>query len=59
MSDDRKLTTQSEDFAAWYNEVVLRAELAGKREVLGQPVLIILGQRLIRGHGDGRPWGIE
>ena len=28
MADDKKLTTRAEDFSAWYNEVVLRAELA-------------------------------
>ena len=28
MADDKKLTSQQEDFAKWYNEVVLRAELA-------------------------------
>jgi prolyl-tRNA synthetase len=43
MSDDRKLTPQSEDFAAWYNEVVLRAELADYSPVRGSMVI--------------RPWG--
>jgi prolyl-tRNA synthetase len=28
MPDDKKLTTRAADFSAWYNEVVLRAELA-------------------------------
>ncbi len=43
MSDDRSLTPQSEDFAAWYNEVVLRAELADYSPVRGSMVI--------------RPWG--
>jgi prolyl-tRNA synthetase len=43
MSDDRALTSQSEDFAAWYNEVVLRAELADYSPVRGSMVI--------------RPWG--
>lgn len=43
MSDDRKLTPQSEDFATWYNEVVLRAELADYSPVRGSMVI--------------RPWG--
>src|SRR4026208_1910751 len=28
MADDKKLTTRADDFSAWYNEVVLRAEPA-------------------------------
>ncbi len=40
---DRKLTPRSEDFAAWYNEVVLRSELADYSPVRGSPVI--------------RPWG--
>ena len=28
MADDKALTKQSVDFSAWYNEVVLRSELA-------------------------------
>jgi prolyl-tRNA synthetase len=43
MSDERKLTSQAEDFAAWYNEVVLRAELADYSPVRGSMVI--------------RPWG--
>jgi prolyl-tRNA synthetase len=43
MSDDRKLTPQGEDFSAWYNEVVLRAELADYSPVRGSMVI--------------RPWG--
>ncbi|HSG46317.1 MAG TPA: proline--tRNA ligase [Longimicrobiales bacterium] len=43
MSDERKLTPQSEDFAAWYNEVVLRSELADYSPVRGSMVI--------------RPWG--
>jgi prolyl-tRNA synthetase len=43
MSDDRKLTPRSEDFAAWYNEIVQRAELADYSPVRGSMVI--------------RPWG--
>jgi prolyl-tRNA synthetase len=39
MSDDRKLTTRAADFAAWYNEVVLRAELADYSPVRGCMVI--------------------
>ena len=35
MADDKKLTTRAEDFSAWYNEVVLRAELADYAPVRG------------------------
>jgi prolyl-tRNA synthetase len=43
MSDERKLTPRSEDFATWYNEVVQRAELADYSPVRGSMVI--------------RPWG--
>jgi prolyl-tRNA synthetase len=43
MADDKKLTPRGEDFAAWYNEVVLRAELADYSPVRGSMVI--------------RPWG--
>ncbi|HCR04272.1 MAG TPA: proline--tRNA ligase [Gemmatimonadetes bacterium] len=43
MADERKLTPRGEDFAAWYNEVVLRAELADYSPVRGSMVI--------------RPWG--
>jgi prolyl-tRNA synthetase len=43
MSDEKKLTPRSEDFSAWYNEVVLRAELADYSPVRGCMVI--------------RPWG--
>src|SRR4051795_12649554 len=39
MADDKKLTTRSEDFSAWYNEVVLRAELADYSPVRGCMVI--------------------
>ena len=41
--DERGVTPQSEDFSAWYNEVVLRAELADYSPVRGSMVI--------------RPWG--
>ena len=39
MSQEKKLTPRSEDFAAWYNEVVLRAELADYSPVRGSMVI--------------------
>jgi prolyl-tRNA synthetase len=38
-ADDRKLTPRAEDFSAWYNEVVLRAELADYSPVRGCMVI--------------------
>ena len=35
MSDDKKLPTRAEDFSAWYNELVLKAELADYSPVRG------------------------
>jgi len=35
MADDKKLTPRAEDFSAWYNELVLRAELADYAPVRG------------------------
>ncbi|TVP57624.1 MAG: proline--tRNA ligase [Gemmatimonadales bacterium] len=43
MADDRTLTPRAEDFSAWYNELVLRAELADHSPVRGSMVI--------------RPWG--
>lgn len=43
MADDKNLTPRSEDFSAWYNEVVQRAELADHSPVRGSMVI--------------RPWG--
>jgi prolyl-tRNA synthetase len=45
MADEKRLTSQSEDFAAWYNEVVLRSELADYSPVRGSMVI--------------RPWGFS
>jgi len=39
MTDEKKLTTRAEDFSAWYNEVVLRAELADYSPVRGCMVI--------------------
>ncbi len=39
MADDRKLPTRAADFSAWYNEVVLRAELADYAPVRGCMVI--------------------
>src|SRR5687767_14764557 len=39
MADDKKLTTRAADFSAWYNEVVLRAELANYSPVRGCMVI--------------------
>jgi prolyl-tRNA synthetase len=38
-ADDKKLTTREADFSAWYNEVVLRAELADYSPVRGCMVI--------------------
>jgi prolyl-tRNA synthetase len=43
MAEDKGLTKRADDFAAWYNEVVLRAELADYSPVRGCMVI--------------RPWG--
>ncbi len=43
MADDKELTARDEDFSAWYNELVLRAELADYSPVRGSMVI--------------RPWG--
>jgi prolyl-tRNA synthetase len=43
MADDKALTTRAADFSAWYNEVVLRAEMADYSPVRGSMVI--------------RPWG--
>ncbi|HVZ79041.1 MAG TPA: proline--tRNA ligase [Gemmatimonadaceae bacterium] len=39
MADDKKLTPRAEDFSAWYNEVVLKAELADYSPVRGCMVI--------------------
>ena len=39
MADDKKLTTRADDFSAWYNETVLRAELADYSPVRGCMVI--------------------
>ena len=39
MADEKKLTPRKEDFSAWYNEVVLRAELADYSPVRGCMVI--------------------
>src|SRR5688500_5222069 len=39
MADEKKLTARAQDFSAWYNEVVLRAELADYSPVKGCMVI--------------------
>ncbi|HET7449104.1 MAG TPA: proline--tRNA ligase [Gaiellaceae bacterium] len=39
MADEKKLTPRAEDFSAWYNEVVLRAQLADYSPVKGCMVI--------------------
>src|SRR5687767_10464007 len=46
MSNEKALTTQAEDFSAWYNEIVLRAELADYSPVRGCMVIRPYGYRL-------------
>lgn len=43
MSDDKKLTPRAENFSDWYNELVLRAELADYSPVRGCMVIRPLG----------------
>ena len=43
MADDSKLTPRAQDFSAWYNELVLRAELADYSPVRGCMVIRPLG----------------
>jgi prolyl-tRNA synthetase len=43
---DKGVTPQSEDFSAWYNEVVLRAELADRGPVKGTMVIRPYGYRI-------------
>ena len=46
MANEKGLTTQAEDFSAWYNEVVLKAELADYSPVRGCMVIRPYGYRL-------------
>ena len=56
-SNERAITPQSEDFSAWYNELVLRAELADRGPVRGTMVMRPYGYRiweLLQGELDAR-----
>src|SRR5687768_7152293 len=46
MADEKALTTRGEDFSGWYNEVVLRAQLADHSPVRGCMVIRPYGYRL-------------
>ncbi|MEE8486639.1 MAG: proline--tRNA ligase, partial [Gemmatimonadota bacterium] len=46
MAGDRKLTPQAEDFSAWYNEIVYKAELAAHSPVRGCIVIRPYGYRI-------------
>jgi prolyl-tRNA synthetase len=46
MADEKKLTSQQEDYSAWYNEVVVRAELADYAPVRGCMVVRPYGTAL-------------
>jgi prolyl-tRNA synthetase len=46
VADEKKLTSQSQDFSAWYNEVVVRAELADYAPVRGCMVVRPYGTAL-------------
>ncbi len=46
MADEKGLTPRAEDFSAWYNEVVLRAELADYSPVRGSMVIRPYGYAL-------------
>jgi prolyl-tRNA synthetase len=55
--NDRGVTPQSEDFSAWYNELVLRAELADRGPVRGTMVIRPYGYgiwELLQRELDGR-----
>ncbi len=55
--NERAVTPQSEDFSAWYNELVLKAELADRGPVRGTTVMRPYGYRiweLIRADLDRR-----
>jgi prolyl-tRNA synthetase len=45
-ADEKAITPQSEDFSAWYNELVLRAELADRGPVRGTMVIRPYGYRI-------------
>ncbi len=44
--NERGITPQSEDFSAWYNELVLRAELADRGPVRGTMIIRPYGYRI-------------
>ena len=55
--DERSVTPQSEDFSAWYNDVVFRAELVDRGPVRGSMVIRPYGYRiweLLQADLDGR-----
>src|SRR5512140_2684128 len=55
--DERSVTPQSEDFSAWYNDVVFRAELVNRGPVRGSMVIRPYGYRiweLLQADLDGR-----
>src|SRR3989337_1339308 len=56
MADDRKLTTRAQDFSAWYNDAVLRAELADYSPVRGcmviRPTCCAIWELMQRALGD-------
>jgi prolyl-tRNA synthetase len=55
--DERSVTPQSEDFSAWYNDVVFRAELVDRWPVRGSMVIRPYGYRiweLLQADLDGR-----
>jgi len=56
-SDEHSVTPQSEDFSAWYNDVVFRAELVDRGPVRGSMVIRPYGYRiweLLQADLDGR-----
>ena len=55
--DERSVTPQSEDFPAWYNDVIFRAELVDRGPVRGSMVIRPYGYRiweLLQADLDGR-----
>ena len=56
MGNGKGLTSQSQDFSAWYNEIVQQAELASQSPVRGCMVIRPYGYRiweLMQGALDG------
>ncbi len=54
---DQKLPTRAEDFSEWYNQLVLRAELADYAPVRGCMIVRPYGWALVGEHHGGSSTG--